>query len=555
MLSHYDSIKSEYLKNKQKKVADFGKDFTKLRNRLLCYVDNTAWAKELDEILIVFEDEFNSSKTEQCNVLKELAYLYIDLSSAYTMWYLETAINDTVIKDGKTKIERLLEKMQAAAPDAQTIFIEKAISRTIKRYDAEKIKPEIQESQAKKDCGKTVLEYCKNMIEKINNSNLAKIVRLAKNSSSQSIIGNDFADFLQETLWLGVSFVTTNPPLIDAAWDLESAHWKNSLKSFWEKEQAILKELPSWMTKPEKLYTCVTMLIVEKNCKMLRDIFLLTNGSTGYCCYQVNPINHQDTKKMLDEVLFVHAALQRRLGEVPNVSFKLPGLPSSLKVAEALAEKGISVSITLEYGLFQAVEFAKIFKTSTALLNNLVIMNGRIAFPVRDELIQSGISVEDQSYRFTGVEITRRLYQILYSKKTEGGMGLDSKKIRIMNASLRNYGDDIPDLTELWGSPLITIFPNAREVFDRAKREITLKAIFRKTSKSVLDTLKKSKQFCQAYWYEGDGTETKPEHYIPFDLEHEKAIINWPPVNATLNQFLDSYKALSLKADKIISEV
>ena len=158
------------------------------------------------------------------------------------------------------------------------------------------------------------------------------------------------------------------------------------------------------------------MLIVEKNCKMLRDIFLLTNGSTGYCCYQVNPINHQDTKKMLDEVLFVHAALQRRLGEVPNVSFKLPGLPSSLKVAEALAEKGISVSITLEYGLFQAVEFAKIFKTSTALLNNLVIMNGRIAFPVRDELIQSGISVEDQSYRFTGVEITRRLYQILYSK-------------------------------------------------------------------------------------------------------------------------------------------
>ena len=85
MLSHYDSIKSEYLKNKQKKVADFGKDFTKLRNHLLCYVDNTAWAKELDEILIVFEDEFNSSKTEQCNVLKELAYLYIDLSSAYTM--------------------------------------------------------------------------------------------------------------------------------------------------------------------------------------------------------------------------------------------------------------------------------------------------------------------------------------------------------------------------------------------------------------------------------------------------------------------------------------
>ena len=555
MFSQYDSIKSEYFKNKQKKIADIAKNLTMLRNHLLCYADNISWAKDLDEILIIFENTFHNSKPKQFDVLKELAYLYIDLSSAYTMWYTGKAIDDTVSKAGKSKIEKLLEKMQIAAPDVQTMFIQEAVSRTIKRYEAEKIKPELQESLAKKDCGKTVLEYCKNMIEKINNSNLAKIAQLANSHPSQIIIGNDFADFLQETLWLGASFVTTNPPLIDAAWDLESAHWKNSLKSFWEKEQAILKELPSWMTKPEKLYTCVTMLIVEKNCKMLRDIFLLTNGSTGYCCYQVNPINHQDTKKMLDEVLFVHTVLQRRLGEVPNVSFKLPGLPSSLKVAEALAEKGISVSITLEYGLFQAVEFAKIFKTSTALLNNLVIMNGRIAFPVRDELIQSGISVEDQSYRFTGVEITRRLYQILYSKKTEGGMELDNKKIRIMNASLRNYGDDIPDLTELWGSPLITIFPNAREVFDRAKREITLKAIFRKTSKSVLDTLKKSKQFCQAYWYEGDGTETKPEYYIPFDLEHEKAIINWPPVNATLNQFLDSYKALSLKADKIISEV
>jgi len=555
MLSHYDSIKSEYFKNKQKKIADIAKNLTMLRNHLLCYADNISWAKDLDEILIIFENTFHNSKPKQFDVLKELAYLYIDLSSAYTMWYTGKAIDDTVSKAGKSKIEKLLEKMQIAAPDVQTMFIQEAVSRTIKRYEAEKIKPELQESLAKKDCGKTVLEYCKNMIEKINNSNLAKIAQLANSHPSQIIIGNDFADFLQETLWLGASFVTTNPPLIDAAWDLESAHWKNSLKSFWEKEQAILKELPSWMTKPEKLYTCVTMLIVEKNCKMLRDIFLLTNGSTGYCCYQVNPINHQDTKKMLDEVLFVHTVLQRRVGEVPNVSFKLPGLPSSLKVAAALAEKGISVSITLEYGLFQAIEFAKIFKTSTALLNNLVIMNGRIAFPVRDELIQSGISVEDQSYRFTGVEITRRLYQILYSKETEGGMELDNKKIRIMNASLRNYGNDIPDLTELWGSPLITIFPNAREVFDRAKREITLKAIFRKTSKSVLDTLKKSKQFCQAYWYEGDGTETKPEYYIPFDLEHEKAIINWPPVNATLNQFLDSYKALSLKADKIISEV
>ncbi|MGI5173208.1 hypothetical protein H0R92_06365 [Treponema sp. OMZ 840] len=554
MSFQYALLKEEYVKNQKQDTFLQEQNITKLRNYLLFYSQAHSWDKDVKHVLSFFENKFLNSEEGQAEILEELATLYIDLSGAYCMWHVEKTIDADAVERAKKAVLALLEKLEASAPARSKEVIEKLTARTINRYEAEKIKPDLQKALAKKHCGINLVEYCKNTAELICSSNLAKISRLANSHPDRIIIGNDFGDFLQETLWLGASFVTTNPPLINAAWALDESYWQNALKAFLKQEQELLAEAPSWMTKTEKLCACATLLVVEKNCKMLRDIFLTAGGETGYCCYQVNPLNHRDCEKMLGEVLFVYKVLQKRLGGIPNVSFKLPGLPAGLKVAERLGAEGISATITLEYGLFQALAFAKIFKESKALINNLVIMNGRIAFPVRDELLESGVPETDLSYRFTGVEITRRLYRVLYAKKADGGLELDKKKVRIMNASLRDYGTDIPDLTELWGSPLITIFPNARQVFDAAKREISLDAVFKKTDEKYIGVLKKSSQFSQAYWYEADGTESRPEGYIPFDIEHENEIIDWPPIAATLSQFLDSYKALAAKMDMLIPE-
>ena len=125
------------------------------------------------------------------------------------------------------------------------------------------------------------------------------------------------------------------------------------------------------------------------------------------------------------------------------------------------------------FALFQADAFARVLARSTAVSSFIVVMNGRLAFPVRDQLI--AMKGENntpylQASRLVGVEVTRKLFRRLYGAEHEGGLALDRRRVGIMNASLRIYGDQIPDITQIWGSPAITIFPNARHALDSTDR-------------------------------------------------------------------------------------
>jgi hypothetical protein len=100
---------------------------------------------------------------------------------------------------------------------------------------------------------------------------------------------------------------------------------------------------------------------------------------------------------MVDEVSFVHAVMAQRLGNgyEPNISFKVPGTYAALLAAKAIGKMGISLTITLSFGVFQAMEFGKVFAVSTAAVNSVVIMNGRLAFPVRDQLLAEHPEMKD----------------------------------------------------------------------------------------------------------------------------------------------------------------
>jgi transaldolase len=349
-------------------------------------------------------------------------------------------------------------------------------------------------------------------------------------------------------IWLGGSFVTTNPVLIKVAWDTDAKRWNDRvdglIRSRYGAEE-IAELLQDKGQRLQKAVTAinslVTMSVVEENCRLLRDIFLLTEGTEGYVSLQVNPKNHDDADLMVAEAKGIYEDLRTRLEGIPNVVFKLPATSAGLRAAEKLTGEAIGVTITVSFSVFQAFEFAKVLSRGEALVCYIALMNGRMAFPVRDEMKRLGVVKGEEAARWAGVEVARKSYHRLYDPEDQGGLGIDPSRVRLLIASLRIYDDWLPDISELWGSPVITFFPNVRRKYDSHSRELEGLSILNDTPSDDMETLMESEIFRQAWWLPGDPQDQSPTKVLTLAEADREDLVAWEPVAATLNQFVDLY--------------
>ena len=509
--------------------------FLEVRHYFLYYSKAETWETDLanfiHDIDALYAKADGGLRTEY---LKLLVFLAIDLKSHAVQWVLAKEHDPLVMQKGHDKIllkiHDIVRYDSKSACRIHTYFKDITAGKLI----AEDVAAEDIALETSKTCGKSLDEFINNSIKHIQSSNIPRLRTGDPNTAM--IRGNDYGEYLNDTLWLGISYATTNPPLVNMVWDIDREFWKSKLRIAAEEE-------PDSDLDPIAHLCCLaTVNVVEKNCRLLRSIFYATQGSEGYVCYQVNPHNHDSAENMICEVDYAYKLLEKRLEGIPNVSFKLPATFAGLKAANALSYEGFPLTITLEFGLFQALAFAEILKNGSAITSNLVVMNGRLAFPVRDELLAAGVDGAEAAAQWAGIEVTRKLFRLLYKPQSNGGMGLDSQKIRIMNASLRIYGGQIPDISELTGPQIMSIFPNVRRAWDIVNREFSAGTIENETPEQYLTILKKSEIFRQAWWTEDDEMDGRPETIL--HLSEEEKVRQWVPIKATLDQFLAAYDTL-----------
>ena len=80
------------------------------------------------------------------------------------------------------------------------------------------------------------------------------------------------------------------------------------------------------------------------------------------------------------------------------------------------------------------------------------------------------------------------------------------------------------------------------QAYDLVPREFSTVTVKKETPANDMEKMKNSEIFKQAWWVEGDPAEFKPASYLTLTEEYDQAIVEWPPINATLNQFLGSYE-------------
>lgn len=505
-----------------------------------------------------------AAPTAQKSSLAFLAHLTLDLGSLMRRWNLQPgtpgcgALTDETVQSELELNLKLLGQWQAAAPAVAGELLAEWQESAVARFRAEKAAN--PDEFAARLAGSSLTDYVRNVHAAVGTSHVAHVAEERFAGLSPTEIGNDYASFLKYTMYLGASFVTTNPVLVDIAWNDDPNHWNPVMASIVATHSRSGAEGVAAHPEAdaEGLARLSTMEVVYANMILLRPIFLLTAGQMGSVSLQVNPKRHGDADAMIQDATSLYDELARRIGGVPNLVFKLPATLGGLKACRVLTGKGIGVNITVNFGLFQLLRFAEVINDGSAPYSVLSEMNGRLAFPVRDELLAAlprltaqGISEADvrEAAAWSAVIVFKRLHQLMDAR------GMDLARIKPLVASLRIYKDGpgydrlptpYPDVSETVGTRIITIFPNVRHAMDQeAELELHATRLGAPVPEHVFKVLEHSELFKQAYhvadkfWSPNEDQRFRPARVLA--LEDEPAVAAWAPVHATLKEFAESY--------------
>ena len=525
-------------------------------NRLIFFSRPTDFPSHLDALRKRLAARFPEADEKfRKGCISFLSHLTLGLSSFLVQWNLKNADlhGDAILDDARIKAEveanlALLAEWEALAPSVAEELLGEWRQEAEARFVAERAQE--PEALAEELVGSSACDYLRNMARAIEGSNLRKIAEMRVAGLNHTELGNDYAAFLRYALYLGASFVTTNPVLVDIAWAADPDHWNPVM-------DRLVAADPN--ADDEELARLATLEVVLANMHLLRPIFLLTRGGMGCVSLQVNPKRHGDAQAMIADATAIYGELRERLdGGVPNVVFKLPGTRAGLEACYALTSQGIGVNITVNFGLFQQLRFAEAIRQGQAIFATLTEMNGRLAYPVRDELLGKldelaayGITEADarEAAAWAGVAVVKRLHRLLQER------GYDLRHIKPLVASLRIYKEGpgydrlpspYPDITEDVGTGIITVFPNVRRAFDAEPRiELDPLRVEEPVPERALEVLAHSEIFRQAYyvadrsWVPEEDERLRPEYELV--LEDEEAVAAWPPVYNTLTQFGEGY--------------
>jgi len=502
---------------------------------LLFYTNPNDFAEQAADLLARLREQFRSAGAEgRAEVLNSAVRICLGLRSAQVHWSLADAalhggssVDEKDLVGSAASFLGVLRNMCLEDSGAAASACEQWRGRLAARYRAEGLAESEAADEAAALTTAGIVSMADALAASVSESNVRRFVH-----SGHTDFGNDYAMCLDYPLLLGASFVTTNPPLVLMA-------LKEGML-----EQAELSRMcaqrPPWLSPA----AVATRLAVRQNAATLRPVFLCSSGKKGYVCLQVDP-RYTSGEEMTREALHQYEELRDDLGGVPNVVFKVPATKAGLEASAALAERGIGTTATVCFGLFQAMRFAEVMSAGEALTSYVVVMNGRLAGPVVEELDPSLAGAG----RLAGVAVTKRLQQELYGNGPPA-KGYDSARVRILVASLRDYSGAIPDVEETLGVPVITVFPDIRRAFDASPRQLDVESVWRDPDGEILHQLVQSEIFRQAYYLPGDPDGFRPMQ--PLSLEDDDRVQAWAPVQRTVTGFSEAYaEAEELVLEKV----
>jgi transaldolase len=264
----------------------------------------------------------------------------------------------------------------------------------------------------------------------------------------------------------GLRGMTSNPAIFEKA-IVDSAVYGAAIQSLTAKGLA-----------PMAVYEDLSRGDVQGAADAFRTVYESTQGLDGYVSLEVNPHLARDTEGTIKEARRLWASLAR-----PNVMIKVPATEQGLPAIKQLISEGISVNVTLIFGLHRYLEVAgaylaglealtaqgKPLKPVASVASFFISRIDAMLDPMLDQLATQGAREAELAKRYTGrcaiasAKTAYQGYKELFSSgrfKKLQALGARPQRLLWASTSTKNPADsDVKYVEALIGKDTVNTAP------------------------------------------------------------------------------------------------
>ncbi len=205
----------------------------------------------------------------------------------------------------------------------------------------------------------------------------------------------------------GATGATSNPSIVLEVLKKEGAHWLPRVHQ-------LAAEMPTW-TELDLTWAIVEEMAV-RGTSVLRPVFDQRRGKAGRLSLQLNPANHRNAERMLEQAL--------RFGELaPNIQVKFPCTAAGLTGMEEATARGISINSTVSFTVPQAVAAAEAVERGlrrreaagediSTMSPIVTIMIGRLDDWMKVLVERDNVALHPDAANWAGIAAFKRAYAI-----------------------------------------------------------------------------------------------------------------------------------------------
>jgi transaldolase len=244
----------------------------------------------------------------------------------------------------------------------------------------------------------------------------------------------------------GATGATSNPTIVHEVLKKEAAVWVPRVHE-------LAADLPA-ATEVDLTWTIVEEMAV-RGAAVLRPVFDERRGKAGRLSLQLNPANHRNAERMLEQAL--------RFQELaPNIQVKFPCTAAGLAGMEEATARGISINSTVSFTVPQALAAAEAVERGlhrreaagediSTMSPIVTIMIGRLDDWVRVVVERDGVALHPDAANWAGIAAFKRAYRIFRER---------GYRSRLLAAAYRHR----LHWTELVGGDVSLTMPHAWQV-------------------------------------------------------------------------------------------
>ncbi len=272
------------------------------------------------------------------------------------------------------------------------------------------------------------------------------LLRMTQETPTQYWNDSCAVDELAYAVERGATGATSNPSIVLEVLKKEKGHWVPRVH-----ELAALN--PTWSE--VELTWAIVEEMAARGAGILQPVFERNGGRNGRLSVQINPANHRDPVRMVEQALRFH-------GLAPNIQVKFPATAAGMIGIEEATFRGVNINSTVSFTVPQAVASAEAVERGLArraaaghdiasMTPICTIMIGRLDDWMKVLVERDDIALHPDAASWAGIAAFKRAYAIFQER---------GYRSRLLAAAYRHR----LHWTELVGGDVSMTMPHAWQV-------------------------------------------------------------------------------------------